>query len=87
MVLSAFHGDNRAVLAETGSAFYNDVCGEDWDPEQPCISTVEDFIDVFFGGKFQHSHLWYDIFALAVYLISARVLTFFALKHFNYTGQ
>lgn len=86
MVLACFHDDQRQVLAQPGSPFYESLESLGCDAE-PCIGTVDQFIDTFFGGKFQRSHLWYDIFALAVYLVAARILTFFALKHFNYTGQ
>jgi len=89
MVVVLFHGDDREVLGTPGSQFYNDICEEWDDADGPCpgIGTIEDFIRVFFGGKFDRSHLWYDILALALYLISARALTFFALKHFNYSDN
>ena len=85
--MSTFNDDQRPVLASPGSSFYNTLCGEDWPEEEDCIGTIDDFVQDFFGGKFQRAHLWYDIFALTMYLISARILTFFALKYFNYTGM
>ena len=87
LVLAAFDNDQRQVLANPGSSFYAAVCGDDWPADQECIGTIQDYINVFFGGEFHRSHLWYDILALALFLVSARVLTFFALKYFNYTGQ
>jgi hypothetical protein len=94
MVATTLLGDMRPVLATPGSAFYFDCIeaqqlpdGQEWPEDQECIGTVDDFVNTFFGGKFSKDHLWYDILALALYLISARVLTFFALKYFNYYGQ
>lgn len=87
MVIVCFHDDQRSVLADQGSSFFDSICGDDWPADEPCIGTIDQFISNFFGGKFQRSHLWYDILALTIYLISARILTLFALKHFNYTGQ
>jgi hypothetical protein len=87
MVVASFSDDQREVLAEPGTTFYSSLCGDDWPDNEPCIGTIEQFIDNFFGGKFQRAHLWYDILALAVYLVSARILTFFALKYCNYTGM
>jgi len=87
MVVAAFYEDSRQVLATPGTNFYNSICGEDHPEEEPCFGTINEFIDVFFGGRFQRAHLWYDIMALTIYLVAARILTFFALKHFNYTGQ
>lgn len=87
LVLAAFDNDTRQVLANPGSGFYADVCGDDWPADEECTGTIDDFIGYFFGQKFDRSHLWYDILALAIYLVAARILTFFALKYFNYTGQ
>ena len=68
LVLAAFDNDQRKVLANPGSSFYASVCGDDWPAEEECIGTIEDFINDFFGGKFDRSHLWYDILALTIYL-------------------
>lgn len=88
MVIAAFHDDQRKiVLAAPGSSFYADQCGDDWPADEPCIGTIDAYINVFFGGRFDRSHLWYDIMALAIYLVAARLMTFFALKKFNYTGS
>lgn len=87
MIVAAFHGDERPVLARPGTQFYNYVCGDEWPDDQECIGTIDEFVISFFGGKFQYEHLWYDIFSLAVFLVSARVLTFFALKYLNYSGK
>ena len=62
MVVSTFNDDQRPVLASPGSSFYNTLCGEDWPEEEDCIGTIDDFVQDFFGGKFQRAHLWYDIF-------------------------
>jgi hypothetical protein len=84
LVIAAFTNDTRQVLASPGSEYFDFVMCDD--PEVPCIGTIDDFITVFFGGEFQREHLWYDIMACALFLVAARVLTFFALKFFNYTG-
>jgi ABC-type multidrug transport system ATPase subunit len=85
LVIAAFHDDQREVVADPGSDFYVYLMCDDLNAQ--CVGTIDDFINVFFGGKFSRSHLWYDIVALTLFLIAARVLTFFALRHFNYTGQ
>ena len=85
LVLAQFSGDNRTVTAVEESDFYNFL---ECDPsdETPCVGTVDEFVHVFFGGRFNSDNELQDILVLGVFLVSARVLTFFALKHFNFSA-
>ncbi len=85
-MIAAFTDDERRVLANPGSPFYNYLMCNSDNPDEECYGTIDDYISVFFGGKFQRDHLWYNIMACALFLVLARCLTFVALKYFNYTG-
>jgi hypothetical protein len=83
MVMSVFAYNDTPVLATTGSTFYESLgCSETTDEE--CTGPLYDFVQVFFGGKFQRDHIWYDALACGMYLIAARVVTYYGLKYFNY---
>jgi hypothetical protein len=86
LVITAFTGDERQVLANPGSPFFNYLMCNSDNPDKECYGTIDDYVFVFFGGEFQRDHLWYDIMACAIFLVLARCLTFVALKYFNYTG-
>lgn len=86
LVVSLFYNLTTPVVATVGSEFYHELgCTID-DPE-PCVGTVWGYVDYFFGGRFQRSHLYYDILALGLYLTMARIVTFLALKYFNFTAS
>lgn len=89
MVTTQFYENETPVQANRGSDFYNDlvdegVCDEGTDN---CVGTVTQFIETYFGGRFNIDHMWYDALVLGMFLIIARVLTYFALKHCNYTAS
>lgn len=84
LVLAQFNDDNRTVIAVNGSAFY-DYLGCTNSTED-CYGTVEQFVYVFFGGRFNADNELQDILVLALFLVSARVLTFYALKKFNFSN-
>lgn len=84
-MLAQFSGDNRTVTATPESEFYN-FLGCDPNSLSPCIGTVDEFVQVFFGGRFKQENELEDILILGLFLVSARVLTFFALKHFNFSA-
>jgi hypothetical protein len=86
LVLAQFHGDLRTVIAANQSEFYDYLeCGERNVPQ--CNGTVELYVDVFFGGKFNKDNELQDILVLALFLVGARVMTFFALKKFNFSNM
>jgi hypothetical protein len=84
LVLAQFHGDERIVHAVNGSEFYDYL---DCTEAHACNGTVTEFVDHFFGGRFHVDNELQDILVLALYLVFARVLTFFALKHFNFSDN
>lgn len=51
-----------------------------------CCGTVEQFMDSFFGGFFNAGNLLQDILVLGVFLVAARIMTYYSLKFFNYTS-
>lgn len=84
LVVSLFYNLTTPVIATEGSNFYRELgCMDD----TPCVGTVWEYVDSFFGGRFQRSHLYYDIIILGVILTLSRVVTFLALKHFNFTAS
>jgi hypothetical protein len=85
MTMSLFNDDPTPVVATPGSIFYEATCPQqNLAPNVECTGSVSAFVDVFFGGKFQVEHIWYDIFVLAVYLVLARVVTYYGLMKCNY---
>jgi hypothetical protein len=88
LVLAQFGGDERPVTAVLGSEFYNYLMddGSCEATHSVCKGTVAQFVDVFFGGRFNEDNEIQDILVLALFLVSARVMTFFALKHFNFSS-
>ena len=76
LVLAQFHDDNRTVIAVNGSDFYTELgcAGHD----TPCNGTVSEYVNVFFGGRFNKDNELQDILVLALFLVAARVMTFFA---------
>jgi hypothetical protein len=92
LVLALFNDDDRPVTAEVNSEFYNYLeCGDrvndGGDPTLPCDGTVAQFVDSFFGGRFNDDHILQDVLVLALFLVVARVVTFFALKRFNFSSM
>lgn len=82
--MTMFSGDDSLVLATPGSDFYYEVCPDDSAAGEDCTGTVDDFIDVFFGGRFSRDHVIYDAVILGVFLVLARATTVFGLWYFNY---
>ena len=83
LVVSLFFNLTTPVVANEGSQFYHELgC-----TEGPCIGTVWGYVDSFFGGRFQRSHLYYDVLVLGFCLTMSRIVTFLALKKFNFTAS
>lgn len=83
LVVSLFYNITTPVIANEGSEFYHELgCTKD-----PCIGTVWGYVDYFFGGRFQRSHLYYDVLVLGFCLTLSRIVTFLALKKFNFTAS
>jgi hypothetical protein len=86
LVLAQFHNDERMVIAVNDSEFY-DFLDCDKYISNTCNGTVTQYIHVFFGGKFNKDNELQDILVLALFLVAARVATFFALKRFNFSDN
>lgn len=85
LVLAQYHSDERTVIAVQDSEFY-EFLGCDPSTSSACNGTVEQFVDVFFGGRFKKENEVQDIIALALFLVIARLMTFLALRHFNFSN-
>ena len=86
LVVSLFYNLTTPVIATEGSKFYHEL-GCSTEIREPCVGTVWGYVDSFFGGRFQRSHLYYDVLVLGFCLTMSRLVTFFALKYFNFTGS
>lgn len=85
LVMAQYDGDTRTVMANNNSEFY-DYLGCDDRVVQQCNGTVEQYVYVFFGGRFNKQNELQDILVLALFLVTARVTTFYALKKFNFSN-
>lgn len=87
LVISQFSYDRRPVVAVQDSDFFVYLGCDRRNSTEACIGTVGDFVDNFFGGRFTRDHLLQDVFVLALFLVSARAMTFYALKYFNFSSK
>ena len=85
LVLAQYHGDDRTVIPVNNSEFYDFLECDQLSASQ-CNGTVEQFVYVFFGGRFNKDNEVQDILVLALFLVTARVMTFFALKKYNFSN-
>ena len=84
LVLAQFHEDERPVIATSESDYFEFLgCNS---TSTNCTGTVAEFVEVFFGGRFRAEHELQNLLVLALFLVTARVMTFFALKSFHYTN-
>jgi hypothetical protein len=89
LVASQFFSDDTLVTASPMSPFFqylNCTLGNETFISEPCVGTVEQYVIAFFGGKYQYDHIFYDAIALGIFLVFARVLTYFALKRYNFAA-
>jgi len=85
LIVGIFDQDDRIVFASVNSDFYDYLdCGAINSGD--CSGTVHQYVDSFFGGKFNRNHLGPNIFILGGILTLARVVTFLALKYLRYTS-
>ena len=84
--MSVLSDNQTPVIATPGTAFYETMeCPEkNVNADGECTGTVSQFVEVFFGGKFNINHMWYDALVLGLYLLLARVVTYYGLMKFNY---
>lgn len=87
IAMNQFDGITQTVVAQPYSPFYYFLGCGDQASTQPCDSTIQVYvIDYYFGGKFSPENFWLDVGCLVGYLVLARLLTWFALKKFNYVN-
>ena len=90
IVMSQFDGIDITVIAQPYSPFYFFLdCGSSSSNENAnteCSGTMSEFVEFYFGGKFTVDHFFLDVGVLLGYLVLARLLTWFALKKFNYVN-
>jgi len=94
LVVTQFNYDQRPVIATQGSVFYQYLIDQgsgtcktmtnSTTSLQECVGTVSQYVQSFFGGRFRHSHIYYDAIILGVYLAFGRLLTYIALRKFNF---
>eukprot|EP00980_Cylindrotheca_fusiformis_P012581 scaffold3084_cov144-Cylindrotheca_fusiformis.AAC.29 len=87
LVITQFNGDRRPVAAVDNSEFFDHLGCTESNITDSCVGTVEEYVDMFFGGRFTEGHLVQDILVLAFFLVGARVLTFCSLKYFNFSDN
>ena len=87
MICSIFDGDTRTVVADYNTDFYNDLdcAGRNLTAAGECTGSVEDYMDSFYGGKFQKEHAIRNFLILGAYLFVARFVTFLALNNINFS--
>lgn len=86
LILAQYWNDQRPVIAAEKSEFYDWLGCVDQSEEAPCAGTMTQFLWVFFGGRFNIDNELQNIVVLALFLVTARITTFFALKICNYTN-
>jgi ABC-2 type transporter len=84
MVTTQFDDATIPVVAEPSSPFYFSLnCTN---ATANCVGTVEQYTQFAFGDKFSIDNFWWDVGALFAYVLLARLLTWYALKRFNYVN-
>lgn len=87
LVASQFGGNDRTVVPQPYSPYFFYLgCPEKWEEGLECSGTMSDYVNFAFGGKFTTDNFWLDVGVLLGYLVLARLLTWFALKKFNYVN-
>jgi hypothetical protein len=85
MITSLYDGDDRTVIADDGSDFYDYLNCAALNTTT-CEGPVWMYMDSFFGGKFQKDHTGQNLLILGGILIFARVITFAALHYINFAA-
>lgn len=86
LVVTQFYGLDIPVIAQPESPWYYALgCAADG-PDEPCVGTMDAYVNFAFGGMFTLNNFWLDVGVLLGYLVLARALTWFALKRFNYVN-
>jgi hypothetical protein len=88
ITMSQFAGLETTVVAQQFSPYFFSLGCDSTTVEAgiPCEGTMDSFVKFYFGGKFTPDNFWMDVGVLLGYLVLARLLTWFALKKFNYVN-
>eukprot|EP00956_Cyclotella_meneghiniana_P034468 scaffold105270_cov79-Cyclotella_meneghiniana.AAC.1 len=88
MVTSIFFNDERQVIVERGSDFWDSLnCTSIAEVDGRCDVTVSEYVDAFYGGHFSRDNVMRNAIILGVILIVVRASTFVALRKLSYTGK
>jgi len=88
MITSLFEDDNRTVVADEGSDFWDYLdCGNTTAVDDDCTGSVGDFMFAFYGGKFLREHNARNFGILGGYLVLARLLTWMAPELHQFFGH
>ena len=52
-----------------------------------CEGTMDEYVNFYFGGRFKYQNFWLDVGCLLGYLLLSRILSYWALKKFNYSNS
>jgi energy-coupling factor transporter ATP-binding protein EcfA2 len=84
MVSTQFRELKIPVVADPYSPFFFSLnCTA---ADEPCVGTIDEYSEFAFGGRFTIDNFWLDVSVLLGYVVLARLLTWFALKRFNYVN-
>lgn len=89
LVMSIFSEDDRSVIANVDSSFYNYLVDDGQctiGSDENCIGTIDEYVNVFFGFEYTADHTRRNAFILGAILLSARVLTWIALKYIRFAS-
>jgi hypothetical protein len=88
MVTAIFNSDEPSVLANFGSEFYDYLLDKGCTPTngEPCIGTMRQYVDVFFGFEYSRENKLRNALILGFVLAMTRVLTWVALKYIRFAS-
>ena len=84
IVSTQFRNLKIPVIADPNSPFFFSLNCTSTD--EPCVGTIDEYSEFAFGGRFTIDNFWLDVGALLGYVVLARLLTWYALKRFNYVN-
>ena len=87
LCMSFFRSDKRFVIVGEGSDYYLPLGCNSNSFDGVCQVSVSNYVDAFFGGLFNESHLLRNACILGGILAVVRILTFVALRFLTYSGK
>ena len=98
LVITQFAENKGPVIPEYASPYFFYLnCTADFTPDElpivpyeevapDCLGMINDYVNYFFGGRFNVGNFWIDVGVLLIYKILAKSVTEFALWKFNYVN-